>query len=276
MIAMALVVNSNIASLNAQRQLSRSTDDLQINFQRLSSGKRINSAKDDAAGLQISSRLTAQINGLNQAARNANDGISLAQTAEGALDEYTNALQRMRTLAVQASNGSNNTSDRAALQSEYAELEDELTRISNDTEFGGVQLLTGSYNEGFQIGANAGQVISITIDTNFDATSIVAGGVGTVSTFAAAQSAIAKMDSALSAVNSVRADLGAKQNRFSSIIRSNTNTAENVSASRSRIQDTDFAAESASLARTTVLQQASSSMLAQANQQPQIALSLLQ
>ena len=135
---MALVVNSNIASLNAQRQLTRSTDDLQTNYQRLSSGKRINSAKDDAAGLQISSRLTAQINGLNQAARNANDGISLAQTAEGALDEYTNALQRMRTLSVQSSNGSNTTSDRLALDAEYQELVIELTRISQQTEFGGV------------------------------------------------------------------------------------------------------------------------------------------
>ncbi|WP_286265364.1 flagellin [Thalassotalea atypica] len=272
---MALVVNSNIASLNSQRQLARSTEDLSTSYQRLSSGKRINSARDDAAGLQISSRLTAQINGLNQASRNANDAISLAQTAEGALDEYTNTLQRMRTLAVQSSNGSNNTSDRTALQAEYAELESELTRISDDTEFGGVSLLNGSYDEGFQIGANKGQVISITITQNFDAASIVAGGVGSIGGFSAAQSAIDKMDSALAAVNGVRADLGAKQNRFSSIIRSNDNTAENVSASRSRIEDTDFAAESARLARTTVLQQASSSMLAQANQQPQIALSLL-
>lgn len=271
---MALVVNSNIASLNAQRQLSRATDDLQVNYQRLSSGKRINSAKDDAAGLQISSRLTAQINGLNQASRNANDGISLAQTAEGALDEYTNALQRMRTLSVQSSNGSNTSSDRAALNAEYQELSDELTRISTDTEFGGVKLLDGSYQEGFQIGANAGQVITISIPVNLSV-----GGVsvsGTISTFTGAQSMITQIDAALATVNSIRADLGAKQNRFSSIIRSNENTSENVSASRSRIQDTDFAAESAALARTSVLQQASSSMLAQANQQPQIALSLLQ
>ncbi|MFD2168128.1 flagellin [Thalassotalea euphylliae] len=272
---MALVVNSNIASLNSQRQLARTTDDLSTSYQRLSSGKRINSARDDAAGLQISSRLTAQINGLNQGTRNANDAISLAQTAEGALDEYTNTLQRMRTLAVQASNGSNNTSDRSALQAEYSELATELTRISDDTEFGGVALLNGSYDEGFQIGANAGQVISITISQDFAASNIVTGGVGSIGGFSAAQSAIDKMDSALAAVNSVRADLGAKQNRFSSIIRSNDNTAENVSASRSRIEDTDFASESANLARTTVLQQAASSMLAQANQQPQIALSLL-
>lgn len=271
---MALVVNSNIASLNAQRQLSRSTDDLQVNYQRLSSGKRINSAKDDAAGLQISSRLTAQVNGLNQAARNANDGISLAQTAEGALDEFTNALQRMRTLSVQSSNGSNTASDRAALNAEYQELASELTRISTSTEFGGVTLLNGSYQEGFQIGANAGQIITISIPVTLSA-----GGVsvnGAISTFSGAQSMIGQIDSALATVNGIRADLGAKQNRFSSVIRSNENTAENVSASRSRIQDTDFASESAALARTTVLQQASSSMLAQANQQPQIALSLLQ
>jgi flagellin len=270
---MALVVNSNIASLNSQRQLSRATNDLSENYQRLSSGKRINSAKDDAAGLQISSRLTAQINGLNQASRNANDAISLAQTAEGALDEYTGTLQRMRTLAVQSSNGSNTQADRDALNNEYTELEFELTRISEDTEFGGNALLDGDYNESFQIGANATQTINITIDTDLTATGISAAG--TVSTFAGAQSAITKLDEALASVNGVRADLGAKQNRFASIIRSNDNTAENVSASRSRIQDTDFAAESAKLARSSVLQQASSSMLAQANQQPQIALSLL-
>ena len=270
---MALVVNSNIASLNSQRQLSRSTNDLATNFQRLSSGKRINSAKDDAAGLQISSRLTAQINGLNQASRNANDAISLAQTAEGALDEYTNSLQRMRTLAVQSSNGSNTTADRMALDAEYTELESELTRISADTEFGGKKLLDGSYNEGFQIGANASQIISITISQDLTAAGVSVDGA--ISTFAGAQSMITAIDAALATVNGVRADLGAKQNRFSSIVRSNENTAENVSASRSRIQDTDFASESAALARSTVLQQASSSMLAQANQQPQIALSLL-
>jgi flagellin len=270
---MALVVNSNIASLNSQRQLSRSTNSLSDSYQRLSSGKRINSARDDAAGLQISSRLTSQINGLNQASRNANDAISLAQTAEGALDEYTNSLQRMRTLAVQSSNGSNNTADRTALNAEYQELASELTRIRNDTEFGGVKLLDTSYQEAFQIGANKGQLITIQISNELSAGGLsVAGG---VSTFAGAQSMLAKIDSALATVNGVRSDLGAKQNRFSSVIRSNDNTAENVSASRSRIEDTDFAAETAKLARSTVLQQASSSMLAQANQQPQIALSLL-
>lgn len=274
MIAMALVVNSNISSLNAQRQLTRSTDDLGTSYQRLSSGKRINSAKDDAAGLQISARLTSQINGLNQAARNSNDAISLAQTAEGALDEYTSIIQRMRTLAVQSSNGSNTTSDRAALNAEVVELTQELNRIASDTSFGGVTLLDGNYAEEFQVGANAGQTISMAIATNFS--SAVIGANVTISTFNTAQSAITDLDSVLANVNSIRADLGAKQNRFSSVIRSNTNTAENVSASRSRILDADYAAESAKLARNSVLQQASSSMLAQANQQPQIALTLLQ
>ncbi|SEK49811.1 flagellin [Colwellia chukchiensis] len=273
---MALVVNSNIASLNSQRNLSGSTNDLQTNFERLSSGKRINSAKDDAAGLQISSRLTAQINGLNQAARNANDGISLAQTAEGALDEYTNSLQRMRTLAVQALNGSNSNVDRKALDAEFSELETELTRISTDTGFAGEKLLNGTYtSKFFQVGADAGQKIEVSIGQNFAATSILSTIAG-VSQASHASRALVKVDSALAIVNSTRADLGAKQNRFASVIRSNENTAQNLSASRSRIQDTDYAAESAALARSTVLQQASSSMLAQANQQPQIALSLLQ
>lgn len=270
---MALVVNSNISSLNAQRQLARSTNELGTSYERLSSGKRINSAKDDAAGLQISSRLTSQINGLNQASRNANDGISLAQTAEGALDEYTNMIQRMRTLAVQSSNGSNSVADRIALDTEFGELEQELIRIASATSFGGVSLLDGTYQEQFQVGANEGQVISMAITTNFAS---IVGTASDVLTFTAAQAAITQMDSALATVTATRADMGAKQNRFSSVIRSNDNTAQNVSASRSRIEDTDYAKESAILARNSVLQQASSSMLAQANQQPQIALTLLQ
>jgi flagellin len=271
---MALVVNSNIASLNSQRQLASSTDSLSTNFERLSSGKRINSASDDAAGLQISSRLTAQINGLNQASRNSNDGISVAQTAEGALDEYTNTLQRMRTLSVQSANGSNSSADRTALDSEFSELELELTRISDDTSFAGQNLLNGSYTgKNFQVGADAGQTITLSIGQDFDAACTLST-VG-ISTAAAASAAITKLDTALATVTSTRADLGAKQNRFSSIVRSNDNAAQNLSASRSRVLDTDYAAESASLAKSSVLQQASSSMLAQANQQPQIALSLL-
>ncbi|REL34797.1 flagellin [Thalassotalea euphylliae] len=270
---MALVVNSNIQSLNSQRQLSRSTNDLGTSFERLSSGKRINSARDDAAGLQISSRLTSQVNGLNQASRNANDAISLAQTAEGALEEYTNTVQRMRTLAVQASNGSNSTADRTALNTEFTALESELSRIAEQTSFGGVSLLDGSYANEFQIGANAGQTISVSVTQNFSATTI--GAEGSLTSFADAQSSITNLDSVLATVNETRANLGAAQNRFSSVIRSNDNTAQNVSASRSRIEDTDYAAESANLARNNVLQQAASSLLAQANQQPQIALSLL-
>lgn len=167
---MALVVNSNIQSLNSQRQLQSSTNSLAGNFERLSSGRRINSAKDDAAGLQISSRLSAQINGLNQASRNANDAISLAQTAEGALDEYTNTLQRMRTLAVQSANGSNSDADRTALDSEFSELELELTRISTQTSFAGETLLDGTFtNKAFQVGANGGQTITVSVGQNFDA-----------------------------------------------------------------------------------------------------------
>ncbi|QBG35231.1 flagellin [Litorilituus sediminis] len=270
---MALSVNSNIASLNSQRQLARSTNELNTSYQRLSSGKRINSARDDAAGLQISSRLTSQVNGLNQGSRNANDAISLAQTAEGALDEYTNTVQRMRTLSVQASNGSNTEADLVALNTEYTELELELDRVAAQASFGGTDLLDGTYSANFQIGADAGQTISISITQNFSSGNI--GAAGTITSFDGAQSRITDLDSVLATVNSTRADLGAKQNRFSSVIRSNDNAAENVSASRSRIEDTDYAAESATLARNSVLQQAASSMLAQANQQPQIALSLL-
>jgi len=270
---MALSVNSNIASLNSQRQLSRATNELNTSYERLSSGKRINSAKDDAAGLQISSRLTSQVNGLNQGSRNANDAISLAQTAEGALDEYTNTVQRMRTLAVQASNGSNTDADLIALNTEYSELELELDRVAAQSSFGGTSLLDGTYSANFQIGADAGQTISVSIAQNFSSGNINAAG--SITSFNGAQSRITDLDTVLSTVNTTRSDLGAKQNRFSSVIRSNENAAENVSASRSRIEDTDYAAESAQLARNSVLQQASSSMLAQANQQPQIALSLL-
>ena len=271
---MALSVNTNVMSLNSQRNLSNATNDLSTSFQRLSSGLRVNSAADDAAGLQIGARLTAQTNGLDQAARNANDGISVAQTAEGALDETTNMLQRMRVLSIQAANGSNSDSDRAALDKEFTELKSEIDRISTDTTFGGETLLDGGYDADYQVGADANQTIQLKITTNMNTTGLAISGV-TLSSAANAQLAITALDNALSTVNSVRADLGAKQNRFSSTIRNLENVSENVSASKSRIMDADFAAESASLARNQVLQQASSSMLAQANQQPQIALSLL-
>ena len=271
---MALYVNSNVTSLNAQRQLSNSTNALSTSFQRLSSGLRVNSAADDAAGLQIGTRLQSQVNGANQGARNANDGISLSQTAEGALEETSNMLQRMRVLAIQSANGSNTASDRAALQKEFSELSSEIDRVATDTSFGGVNILDGSFTAAFQVGADASQTITVSIGTSMGATGLALND-DTIATASQAQTAITALDDALSTVNGVRADLGAKQNRFSSTIRNLNNVAENVAASKSRIMDTDFAAESAALARNQVLQQASSSMLAQANQQPQIALSLL-
>lgn len=272
---MALTVNTNVSSLNSQRNLSNSTNDLSTSFERLSSGLRVNSAKDDAAGLQIGTRLQSQVNGLNQGARNANDGISISQTAEGALDETTNMLQRMRVLSIQSANGSNSASDRAALNKEFVELKSEIDRIANDTTFGGVKVLDGSYDVDFQVGADANQTIGVKITTTMDQTGLALNAID-IDTASEAQAAITAIDNALSTVNDVRADLGAKQNRFSSTIRNLENVAENVSASKSRIMDADFAQESANLARNQVLQQASSSMLAQANQQPQIALSLLQ
>lgn len=384
---MPQVINTNIASLTAQRNLNNSQSSLNTSLQRLSSGLRINSAKDDAAGLAISERFSAQIRGLNQAARNANDGVSLAQTAEGALSEVTNNLQRIRELAVQSSNATNSQSDRDALQTEVTQLLNEIDRVADSTEFNGVKLLDGSFTGAvFQVGANAGQTITIasTTDSNTAAlgsastnttaglsvaasgltgfaTALIAGdftingtdigaiagagsaaeragqmvnainnvsqttGVGasydgatgqlslnsdaaftiagtanaaietgfanaafatvttatgidslTVSNFAGAQSALALIDSSLTEVNSARATLGAVQNRFESVVRSVQTTSENLSASRSRIVDADFAAETANLTRAQILQQAGTAILAQANSLPQNVLSLLQ
>lgn len=302
---MALFVNTNVSSLNAQRQLSNSGSVLDTAFKRLSSGMRINSAADDAAGLQISDRLTSQIQGLEQGNRNANDGISLAQTAEGALDEMTNMFQRIRTLASQASNGSNTDSDRAALQLEMRELGEEINRISADTTFGGTNLLDGTYNAEFQVGADAGQVISMTMTavTSFDGSAVSVGnftvsgiaagastvtgvGDGAATAFASAatlsftstdkaQCILANADAMIGLIDAKRAELGAVQNRFQSTIRNQTNIAENLSAARSRIKDADFAVETATLTKAQILQQASSTILAQANQRPQSALSLL-
>jgi len=273
----ALYVNTNVASLNSQRNLTNSTNALQTSFERLSSGKRINSAADDAAGLQIGSRLESQVNGLNQAARNANDGISLSQTAEGALDETTNMLQRMRVLSIQSANGSNSAADRVALDNEYGQLQEEINRVAEDTTFGGMNLLNSTFNQDFQIGPDANQIINVKITINMDALGL---GVGTATSDILnplnAQTAIDNLDTAIAKVTEIRGDLGAKQNRFSSTIRNLTNISENVSASKSRIMDADFAAESAKLAQNQVSQQAASTMLSQANQQSQVAMSLLQ
>ena len=287
---MAMYVNTNVSSLNAQRNLSKSTSALDTSYTRLASGLRINSAKDDAAGLQISNRLTSQINGLDQGNRNANDGISLAQTAEGAMDEITSMLQRIRTLAQQSANGSNSTDDRAALQAEVNALSDEITRISQDTTFGGKNLLDGSAgaNFDFQVGAYANQVISFTLTSyafgidglaKFTGTTAVfASGVGGIDIKSAstAQLVLAGVDQLIQSVDSKRSELGAVQNRLDSTIRNQESISENVSAARARIRDADFATETANMTKENILQQAASTVLAQANQRPQAALQLLQ
>jgi flagellin len=384
---MAAIINTNVISLNAQRNLNSSQNALATTLQRLSSGLRINSAKDDAAGLAISERMTSQIRGLNQAARNANDGISMSQTAEGALGEIGNNLQRIRELAVQSRNASNSASDRAALNNEVQQAIAEIDRVASTTAFNGIKLLDGTFNnQSFQVGANVGETIDITSLVNAQSsamgsttsttanvagvaatafTAITAGdltingtsvgavaaggnaitqganiaaaintvtnttgvtatadaatgavsltnlsGTNTVVAFAGATAstaitgltaatttattttvngfagvdisskwgadvAIASMDSAMSALNAARADLGAYQNRFSSAIANLQTTSENLTASRSRIVDADFAAETATLSRNQVLQQAGTAMLAQANALPQSVLSLL-
>ena len=371
------MINTNVMSLNSQRNLAANNASLGTTIQRLSSGLRINSAKDDAAGLAISERFTTQIRGLNQAARNANDGISLAQTAEGAMAEIGNNLQRIRELAVQSSNATNSQSDRDALQAEVTQLQAEIQRVASQTEFNGTKLLDGNFaGQAFQVGANAGQLITVDSIANaqtsalgdgkfaanvagaavtagtvsgltingktiedvtvtadaagakalaaainkrsgdtgvyavangsngvdlqalkVDTDTVVGGTVansgltaattaaasGTanqvddldVSSFLGAQRAISLADKALTAVNSSRAELGAVQNRFSSVIANLNTTSENLTASRSRIRDTDFAKETAELTRTQILTQAGTAMLAQANQAPQGVLSLL-
>ena len=302
---MAMYINTNVSSLNAQRNMTNSTKSLDTSYTRLASGLRINSAKDDAAGLQISNRLTSQINGLDQGNRNANDGISLAQTAEGAMDEVTGMLQRMRTLAQQSANGSNSAKDREALQKEVDQLGAEINRISTSTTFAGTKLLDGSFGGTFQVGADANQTISFSLsqDAGFSISGI-AGAAGTtiavingtvttdvgVSTIfgggsagsiditsqSEAQKVLAAADAMLGVVDGKRAELGAVQNRLDSTIRNQANISENVSAARSRIRDADFAIETANMTKQNILQQAASSVLSQANQRPQAALQLLQ
>jgi flagellin len=274
---MALVINTNIGSLNAQRNLSNSQRTLNQSMQRLSSGLRINSSKDDAAGLAISDRMTSQIRGLNQAARNANDGISMAQTAEGAMNESTNMLQRMRELAIQSANDTNTSADRASLDSEFQSLKLEIDRIAKTTSFNGKILLSGGFSATgaiFQIGANANQVISVRIGRA--TASGLAISARSIATYSAAQSAIASMDSAIRVLDSVRGDLGAAQNRFESTIANLRNVSENLSAARSRILDADIAQETSEMTKSNILQQAGVAILSQANQTPQLALQLLQ
>ncbi|WP_438863479.1 flagellin [Neptunicella sp.] len=275
---MSLYVNTNVSSLNARRQLFNSSNALSTSFERLSSGFRINGAKDDAAGLQISDRMTSQIMGLDQAVRNANDGISLAQTAEGAMSEITTALQRIRVLAIQSQNGINSSADRLALQKEVSALKQEISRIATTTQFGGVNILDGVYSAAFLVGANAGQKISVNISRmgGFGASGLFNGVAVSVANVDDASAAMTIVSNALSAIDAKRADLGAIQNRFQSTIRNLSNISENMSGARSRIRDTDFAQETAELTRWQIIQQASTTVLSQANQRPQSALSLLQ
>ena len=277
---MSIYVNTNVTSLNTTNKLSKATHSLDTTYKRLSSGYRINSAKDDAAGLQISDRLTSQINGLKQGNRNANDGIALAQTAEGALDEVHTMLQRIRTLSVQSANGTNTTADRVSIQGEVSQLCAEINRIATSASFNGQKLLDGTVTSlNIQVGANATTTADvIQIDsTSLMASSATSLGIASiaVNTFSAAQSAITAIDSALAKVDTARSNLGAIQNRFQSTINNLNNTINNVSAARSRIEDADYAVEVSNMTRAQILQQAGTSVLAQANQVPQTVLSLL-
>ena len=279
---MAQVINTNVMSLNSQRVLMNSQSSMATSLERLSSGLRINRAKDDAAGLAISQRFTSQIRGLEQANRNANDGISLLQTAEGALDEVANMLQRMRELTVQSMNGTVSNSDKNSLSDEYNELKAEIDRIFDSTEFNGTNLLATNASLTMQVGFKAGGSYQIKISTEALQTKTLASGglnsvLGNLSIGSGGQagSLVALLDTAINNISAKRADFGAKQNRLEATVRNNANVIENQSAARSRVMDADFAAETANLTRSQILQQAGTAMLAQANQLPQNVLSLL-
>ena len=278
------VINTNTMSLNAQRNLSGTQIQLATSIQRLSTGLRVNSAKDDAAGLAIASRMDSQARGMNVAIRNANDGISLAQTAEGALGQVTDMLQRMRELAVQSSNASNTTADRTSLNQEFSQLAAEVDRTLSGTRFNGSAILAGSAGSlQFQIGANNATTDQITITTsNMSTNSTITAITGTAATATIAGTTatnatamIATIDTALTTINSERATYGAIQNRFEAVISNLAIGAESQTAARSRIMDADFASETANLTRAQILQQAGTAMLAQANAAPQSVLSLL-
>jgi len=266
---MPQTINTNVSSLNAQRNLSTSQSSLATAMQRLSSGLRVNSSKDDAAGLAIADRMNTQVRGIAVAIRNANDGISLAQTAEGALATVTDALQRMRELAVQAQNGSNGTGDRANLDTEYQQLSQEITRIATQTKFNGIAIVgAGAGAQVFQVGPNGGDTLTVTTTT----VTTVGGG---LTTAALASTALGAIDTALDTINTSRATYGAVMSRFSFAMSNLSITGENQSAARGRIMDADYAAETANLSRAQILQQAGTAMVAQANQLPQQVLTLL-
>ena len=302
---MPSTINTNLVSLNAQRNLSSSQGSLATSMQRLSSGMRINSAKDDSAGLAIAERMSSQSRGMNVAIRNANDAISMAQTGEGSLGKVGDIFQRMRELAVQSSNGSNTTADRASLNQEYVQLAQEVTRTLNGTQFNGQNVLAATADSTFQIGANNTTTVDrVTVGafnwstaagiTDVVGTAVLTGtDVGsynsTTSTYTAgtdaptalitdtagALTAITNLDSALSKVNSQRSTFGAVQNRFENVVSNLMVQSENQSAARSRIMDADYAVETSNLSRANILQQAGNAMVAQANQLPQQVLALL-
>ena len=322
---MALYVNTNVTSLRGQSSLNKATNSLSTTYNRLSTGLRINSAKDDAAGLQISDRLTSQINGLTQGNRNANDGIALTQTVEGAMDEMTTMLQRIRTLSVQAANGTNTSTDRASIQAEVTSLSKEITRIASKTTYGGQTILSnfkdptksivgkdGKATVTFQVGANANDVLRLDLrlkkagdgtynDETADyslASLMTSAGVSdkakkelaadttlngnstkytifNVSTSTAAQATLTDIDKVIKLIDEKRGDFGALENRMESTISNQTNVANNESDARSRIRDADYAEEASNLSAQSIVQQAASSMLTQANSIPQLALSLL-
>jgi flagellin len=281
---MTLSINTNIASIDAQRNLSGSQSSLATSMQRLSSGLRINSSKDDAAGLSIAERMNAQVRGMNVAIRNSNDGISLAQTADGALAQVSNSLQRMRELAVQSRNSTNSSSDKNSLNKEFGQLQAEITRVLGGTAFNGKKILGADATTlNFQVGANTTADDTVSIKTTDMATSDATMTAVTASSAAIDASAdssaigtvIDNIDKAIDDVNDTRATFGATQSRFDSIISNLQSGVENQSAARSRIMDADFAAETANMSRANVLQQAGTAMIAQANQQPQQVLTLL-
>jgi flagellin len=270
-------INTNVMSLNAQRNLASSSGSLGTSMQRLSSGLRVNSAKDDSAGLAIAERMNAQVKGMNVAIRNANDGISLAQTAEGALGKVGDSLQRMRELATQSANATNSTSDQANLDAEYQELAAEVTRVLTGTKFNGTDLLSTTASLQFQVGANNVGTDQISIATG-DLTAgagITAVVGGDITSATNALAAMDDLDDAIDEITTARAGFGAAQNRFESVISNLQIASENQAASRGRIMDADFAVETANLSRGQILQQAGTAMIAQANQLPQGVLSLL-
>jgi len=275
-------INTNVSALNAQNVMTKNTRSMSATMEQLSTGNRINSAKDDAAGLAIGQSQTSQIRGLNQAVRNLNDGVNLLQTAEGALTETTNMLQRMRELAVQSASGTYSTTQRSYLATEFLALGSQIEKIASETTWNGYTVLTGTTGGtttgtfSFQSGQTSGQTIDVAIGAmTLSALGITATNAAGISTAASASAAIASIDSAINTVNSQRATIGAAVNRMTYAADNLTNISANTSASRSTIMDTDYATASTNLSKSQIIQQAATAMLAQANQQPQSVLSLL-